>query len=95
MCCMYILGIHIEPHMDTTIQKWGNSFAVRIPKELVRKRKLVEGSRVTVSEHDSAIVIRRVVSHAPSSLAGLVKGITPDTLHHEVSWDTPTGNEVW
>ena len=46
--------------MATKLQKWGNSFAVRIPKELVQKLRLREGSAVEVREETSRIVIRRI-----------------------------------
>lgn len=45
--------------MTTTIQKWGNSLAVRIPKELVRRLALREGSGVIIREEHDAIMIRR------------------------------------
>ena len=45
--------------MVTTIQKWGNSFAVRIPKELVLNLALKEGSSVVVREDTDAIIIRK------------------------------------
>ncbi|TSC75249.1 MAG: hypothetical protein G01um101433_932 [Parcubacteria group bacterium Gr01-1014_33] len=45
--------------MTTKVQKWGNSFAVRIPKDLIRRLALREGSDVAVREEREAIVIRR------------------------------------
>ena len=44
--------------MATTIQKWGNSLAVRIPSDLIRRLALKEGSGVVVCEEREAIVIR-------------------------------------
>ena len=43
----------------TKVKKWGNSFAVRIPKELVERLALKEGSGVVVREEREAIIIRR------------------------------------
>lgn len=45
--------------MTTTIQKWGNSLAVRIPKETARRLALKEGSGVVVREDRDMIVIRK------------------------------------
>lgn len=45
--------------MTTKVQKWGNSFAVRIPKEIVRNLALKEGSAVTVREDKDMIMIRK------------------------------------
>lgn len=43
--------------MATTIQKWGNSLAVRIPKEMVRRLALREGSGIMVREDGDEIII--------------------------------------
>lgn len=45
--------------MTTTIKKWGNSLAVRLPREIVRHLALREGSGVVMREERNAIVIRR------------------------------------
>lgn len=45
--------------MTTKVQKWGNSLAVRIPKEMIKRLALKEGSDVMVHEDKEAIVIRR------------------------------------
>lgn len=45
--------------MTTTIQKWGNSLAVRIPKETARRLALKEGSGVVVREDRDTIIIRK------------------------------------
>jgi antitoxin component of MazEF toxin-antitoxin module len=44
--------------MATTIQKWGNSLAVRIPKEIAHRLALRPGSGVSVHEDRNAIIIR-------------------------------------
>lgn len=46
--------------MTTKVQKWGNSFAVRLPKEMIRRLALKEGSGVVVREDKDAIIIRRL-----------------------------------
>ena len=45
--------------MTTTIQKWGNSLAVRIPKDMIRRLALQQGSGVVMREDRDAIVIRK------------------------------------
>lgn len=45
--------------MTTTIQKWGNSLAVRIPKGVIRRLALKEGSDVVMREDRDTIVIHR------------------------------------
>lgn len=45
--------------MTTKVQKWGNSLAVRIPKEMIRHLALKEGSGIMVRGDKDAIIIRR------------------------------------
>lgn len=45
--------------MTTKVQKWGNSLAVRIPKEMLQRLALKEGSGVAMREEKNAIIIRR------------------------------------
>lgn len=43
--------------METTIQKWGNSLAVRLPRHITRHLRLHEGSRVAVREQKTNVMI--------------------------------------
>ena len=45
--------------MTTKIRKWGNSLAVRIPREMIRRLALEEGSGVVVRHNKDTIIIRR------------------------------------
>ena len=45
--------------MTTKIQKWGNSLAVRIPKDMIRHLALRAGSGVVVRHDQNTIIIRR------------------------------------
>jgi len=49
--------------MTTKIQKWGNSLAVRLPKDVARKLDLHEGSSVAVREERDRIMIVGVPPH--------------------------------
>lgn len=45
--------------MTTKLQKWGNSLAVRLPKDMTRHLALKEGSSILVCQDRDAIIIRR------------------------------------
>jgi len=45
--------------MTTKVQKWGNSLAVRIPKEMIQRLALKEGSGILVREDNNTIIICR------------------------------------
>jgi antitoxin component of MazEF toxin-antitoxin module len=46
--------------MTTKIQKWGNSLAVRLPKEVAQNLTLQEGSEVVIREGRKQVIIEQV-----------------------------------
>lgn len=80
--------------METTIQKWGNSLAVRLPREVTRKLALRAGRRVRVYEERREVIIVPT-PETEKSLTELIAGITPQNLHTETEWGKPHGREVW
>jgi antitoxin MazE len=81
-------------HMETKIQKWGNSLGVRLPKDVVEKSLLREGSIVVVSETKEGIMIKKA-TRKKLSLQELVKKIDVRNIHHETTWGEALGKEVW
>lgn len=41
------------------VSKWGNSLAVRLPADLVRRMGLKEGDRIELDEAEDGLAIRR------------------------------------
>ncbi|OHA03361.1 MAG: hypothetical protein A3J58_01320 [Candidatus Sungbacteria bacterium RIFCSPHIGHO2_02_FULL_52_23] len=80
--------------METTIQKWGNSLAVRLPKSVTQKLALRPGSRVRVYEERKEVIIAPT-REVKKSLKELLAMITPENLHAETNWGKPRGREVW
>lgn len=89
----YIHSIYFQ-HMETNIQKWGNSLGVRLPKSIAMSKSLKAGSRVLVTETKTGISIE-VVKRERRTLDDMLKGITKENLHEEVDWGKPVGNEIW
>jgi len=81
--------------METAIQKWGNSLAVRLPKELARKLKLREGSAVLVTEDSKRRIVIKHTHKKRVGLAELVSKINRNNMHREVEWGTRQGKEAW
>ena len=80
--------------MTTKVQRWGNSLALRIPKSFAKDVHLENGATVNLSIDDG----RLVVEPSPKtkySLNELLKNITPDNLHKEISTGKPRGREAW
>ena len=80
--------------MQTKIQKWGNSLAVRIPKPFVKEAHLMYGSSVDLSVDDGRIIIDPHIE-PEYSLESLLNGVTKQNLHAEVDTGDAVGMEVW
>lgn len=81
--------------MTTTIQKWGNSCAVRLPQELLRKLDLQAGREVTIREEKNGVLSIVPAPRHALSLEQMVAGITKKNQHPLVDWGPPRGSEVW
>lgn len=91
---MYILGIYITTSMETRIQKWGNSLGIRIPREILSKTALREGSCVKISNKKKVILIESC-SYEKPKLETLIRKINSKNIHKEVDWSNSFGKEVW
>jgi len=82
--------------MTTTIQKWGNSCAVRLPREILRKLNLQAGHTVEIREDEGGKTISLVPApHRAASLAQLTARITKKNQHAPTEWGGAVGKEVW
>ncbi len=80
---------------STKLQKWGNSFAVRLPKASVRKLGLRLGQSVVVLEEEHGAGLRIVPKDPPINLSSMVNAITPNNRHSETGWGSAAGKEIW
>jgi antitoxin MazE len=79
---------------ETTISKWGNSLAVRIPQRIAKQARISEGDCVAMAlQPDGSIVLRS--SRRRYELSELVSRITPRNRHRETDWGAPVGEESW
>lgn len=79
--------------MTTTIQKWGNSLGVRIPKEAAREVDIREGSIVSFSVEGGALVVRHP-KKPEYTLDGLLKNFDKKTQHALIDWGPDVGKEI-
>ena len=78
--------------MYTTIQRWGNSNAVRIPKPVLESVRLRENERVEIVADDEGIRIRPL-KRRPKSLEELFEGFEGAYDFEEVGF-VRAGREV-
>jgi len=75
--------------MLTTIQRWGNSLAVRIPKPFALQTALEENSEVDIAVEGNRIIVS--AAKKEWRLEELVSRITRRNSHREIGW----GGEAW
>ena len=80
--------------MQTTIKKWGNSLALRIPKLFAINANLKINKTVDISIYEGSIIITRIIEKK-YSLEKLLKGISKNNLHGEIGTGAPVGKEIW
>lgn len=80
--------------MKTTVQKWGNSYAVRIPKSFIKEVGLEYRTDVILSLEEGRLVITPVKEESVT-LDELLEGVTRKNLHNAVDTGDPMGNEAW
>ncbi len=80
--------------MQTKIQKWGNSLAIRIPKSFALDINLKQDELVDLSVNEDKIVITPMRGEK-YSLEDLLKGVSENNLHGEIDTGSPIGKEIW
>lgn len=80
--------------MQTKVQMWGNSLALRIPKSFAVEIGLENDTAVDLTLVEGNLMMKPL---RPSqfSLDELLAGITEQNLHGEIDSGEPVGKEVW
>ncbi len=78
--------------MYTTIQKWGNSQAVRLPKALLEMTNMKESDKVKITVQDGNLLITPVKKH--KTLEDRIAEYKGDYKCSEWDIGKPVGKEV-
>ena len=81
--------------MTTTIRRWGNSSAIRIPRHVLSQANLEEGTDVEIILNQEGEITLRAVRKRQSIqeiFAGYDGGFFKT---EEIDWGKPQGNEIW
>ncbi len=92
-CCRYIVSTGRRA-MRTTVKKWGNSAAIRIPASVMQATRLELDEAIEVREEAGRIVIEPV-RQKTYDLAKLVRGTTSKNKHAAVDFGSAMGKEGW
>jgi antitoxin MazE len=79
--------------MYTTIQKWGNSQAVRLPKDILEEANLQENDKVQIKVQDGNVII--IPDKKRKTLKERIAEFKGDYECNEWNTGKPSGNEVW
>ena len=71
--------------MQTTVRKWGNSLAVRIPKSFAGELGLASGGTVEIKKVSGMLTISPVRKRK-ATLRDMLSGITKENLHTETDF---------
>lgn len=80
--------------MYATIQKWGNSQGIRLPKSLLASIGLNEQDKVELVQGTDSITIRKITKKH-RTLEERMAGFTGAYEFDESDWGSPVGGEVW
>ncbi len=78
-------------HVTTTVQKWGNSLAVRIPTRIAEAISIEQGSEIELSVENQVITLKP--KKKKPTLEELLAQVTPENRHVEVDFGVE-GNEL-
>lgn len=81
--------------IHSSVKRWGNSPAVRIPATLMQALNLNSDDEVKIDLVDGKLIIEPVRKEPVFTLAELVNDITPENLHENIDWGEPKDKEVW
>ena len=81
--------------MRTTVQTWGNSLAVRIPRTVSEDLGIEKNTSINLMVDDGLLVITPI-SGRKARLKKMLMQITPDNLPDEKEpFGRPAGREPW
>jgi len=80
--------------MKTTLQKWGNSLAIRIPRAFAQETRMGNGTEVDLQLKAGTLVIRRA-RQPRYRLSELLAQAQKSNQHAETDWGAAAGKEIW
>jgi len=78
--------------MTVPLKKWGNSLALRIPKDIAKTLSIEYNSIMELAIVNGVLIIKPKKS---TLLESLVSQINSENIHREVSTGRSVGNEEW
>lgn len=81
--------------MNTTIQKWGNSQGIRLPRYILESVKWGKNEQLEVKAENGKLVIEKAVTPARKKIKELFADFDGQYTQAEIDWGDPVGKEIW
>lgn len=81
--------------MTTTIQKWGNSQGIRIPKILLDSMNWSENEQIVIIADNEKLIIEKSKENKRKNIIELFENYKEDYTPEEIDWGEPKGAEIW
>ncbi|MFK5976723.1 MAG: AbrB/MazE/SpoVT family DNA-binding domain-containing protein [Sulfurovum sp.] len=78
--------------MTVALKKWGNSLALRIPKDIANTLLVENNSLMELDVSNGTLIVKPKTNHL---LETLVSQINNENLHKEIDTGGSVGNEEW
>ncbi len=79
--------------MEATIQAWGNSKGIRIPKSILDEINWKEGDSVELKTRGKRLIIEK--ADAIPDIEALFSDFEGEYIRQNVDWGQPVGREIW
>ncbi len=80
--------------MTTTIQKWGNSQGVRIPKTILEDVGWNENEEIIVIVENGKLIMEKTKKKR-KNIKELFENYKEEYKPQEIDWGKPEGEEIW
>ena len=80
--------------MTTTIQKWGNSQGIRIPKIILDSVNWEENEKIIIIVEDGRLIMEKAEKKR-KNIKELFANYNEKYKPEEIDWGKPEGEEIW
>ena len=81
--------------MTTSIQKWGNSQGIRLPKMLLDSVQWTENEKIVILVDNGKLIIEKAPKPKRKNIKELFEDYNGDYKPVEIDWGKPKGDEIW
>lgn len=81
--------------MTTTIQKWGNSQGIRLPKYILDTINWNTNEEIEIKVENGKIVIEKPVQRERKNIKELFANFDGEYQPTVIDWGKPMGEEIW